>query len=400
MRRNLISIVTAVVLMTACDPTSISVVDNSFVFSARTSANGTQNYVSLTLESGCNQARYEVNYIIDDDPSLRLADDHSEEFVSGSGIEFRSGSNIWKLPVLRKGDHSIEFKIRTEDFEQTLRHSFSIDSEPFALHAEVRSDLSAGTSTLLLSLAEGIANKEYTGVVLVDDEVIDRKGFKVNFKDTPIFSVVIPLLRPGSHSITVKMNDDMSEEQVSFLFEEPLRYPDMQVEIARSPSTGKTRFMVRSNPYGLSVEIKDSLVVKGRCDYHRAVEWWEDRMEDKTDYKEVCDVVELPRFLPKTGVWYDLTDTGSRETVITTQFQNNTKWAGQWSNTGEGGWEYYIVSDGVSYYKIESSTHHLKVDFESMLGVTVHVSNSERDVIYNGRPIDKTYSYKISESSR
>lgn len=387
--------VAAVVVMTACDPTNLSIVDNSFAFSAKTSANGTQNYVSLTLESGCNQASYQVSYLIDDDPSLKLMDEHSSEFASGSSIEFKAGSNIWKLPVLRKGDHSISFTISTEEFQQTLKHPFRIESEPFSLHAEVKSDLSAGTSTLLLSLAEGIADKEYKCHVFVDYEDIDKRGLTVNFRKTPIFSVAMPLVRPGSHNITVKMEDELSQQEVSFIYDEPLRYPDIEVEIERSSSTGKTRFMVRSNPYDLSVAVYDSLVVKGRCDYHRAIEWWEDRTEEKTDYKEVCDVAEQPRFVPKTGVWYNLTDTGSRETVITSQFQSNTTWSGQWSNTGEGGWDYYVVGDGVSYYTIVSSTHNLKVDFERMIGMKVHVSNRERDVIYNGTPIDKTYSYQL-----
>lgn len=389
----------AVSLLCSCDPTNISVVDNSFNFVAKSSANGTQNYIHLTLESGCNEARYEVSYLIDDDPSMVLMDDKSGEFASGSTVDFKSRAVAWRLPVLRKGDHGITFTIRTDEYEQVLKYQFSISSEPFAIHAEVKSDLGAGTSTLLLSLAEGVADKEYKGHVFIDEEDIDKRGFTVNFKTTPILSVVIPLVRPGSHNITVVMEDELSKEEVSFLYEEPLRYPDMQVEISRSPSTGKTRFMVRSNPYGLSVAVKDSLVVKGRCDYH-VCSYYEDRVDYKTAYKEVCDIVELDRFVPVVGRWYNLTDTQSKEDIITSQSIANSTWKGEWSNTGEGGFEYSQVPDGYSYYKIESSTHNMTIDFETLLGVTVHVTNSERDVVINGTPIRQTYDYKLSTSSR
>lgn len=394
MKRIITAVIAAAAILCSCEPNSISVIDNSFAFSAKSSANGTQNYVSLTLESGSKESRYEVSYLIDDDPSLTLTDDQSSEFKSGSHVDFRSGSIIWALPQLRKGEHSISFTIRTDEYEQKINHKFSITAEPFSLHAEVRSDLSAGTSTLLLSLAEGIADKDYTVTVLVDGKVIDENGFKVNFKETPIYSVVIPLIRPGSHEITVRLGDGMSQEETTFLFSEPLRYQGIDVEISRSPSTGKTRFMVRSNPYGLSVAVKDSLVVKGRCDYH-VCSWIEDKTDYKTEYKEICDIAHLDRFVPVVGRWYDLTDSQGKETLMTSQSIANSTWEARWSNTGEGGWDYYQVPDGLSYFKVESSTHNMIIDFEKLLGVTVNITNSERDVVVNGKPISTRHSYQL-----
>lgn len=394
MKRIITAIIATAAALCSCEPSSISIIDHSFAFSAKTIANGTQNYVSLTLEFGSKDARYEVSYVIDDDPSQTLSDEHGNGFMSGSYIDIKAGSVIWKLPVLRKGEHSIVFTIRTDEYEQKISHKFSITAEPFSLHAEVRSDLSAGTSTLLLSLAEGIADKDYTGTVLVDGKVIDENGFNVNFKETPIFSVVIPLIRPGSHEITVRLGDGMSQEEVEFLFSEPLRYSGLDVEISRSPSTGKTRFMVRSNPYGLSVAVRDSLVVKGKCDYHVCATY-EDIVDYKTEYREICDVAAIGRFVPVTGRWYDLTDSQGKETLMTSQSIANSTWESRWSNTGEGGWDYYQVADGLSYFKIESSTHHMTVDFEKLLGVSVNITNSERDVVINGKPISIKYSYQL-----
>lgn len=377
----------------------MTVTDYSFVFSGRHYASGDDNYISLNLDDGCPLQKYAVTYVIDDDPTLVLSDDNGAQVKSGASHDFGKGPKAWRLPLLRIGEHDVVFTIAGENFSQVLKVPFSIASEPFSLHAEVKSDLSAGTSTLLLSLAEGIADKDYSGFVYVDDEIIDKKGFSVNFRNTPILSIVMPLVRPGSHAICVEIGDGKGSDSLSFLYEEPLRYPDLQVEISRSPSTGKTRFMVRSNPYGLSVAVRDSLVVRGRCDYHVCAPY-EDRVDYKTAYKEICDISQYDRFVPVVGRWYDLTDTQSKEDIITSQFMSNTTWSGYWSNTGEGGFEYIQVSDGISHYKIESSTHHMSVDFETLLGVTVRVSNAEKTVIWNRTPIGESYSYKLSSSSK
>lgn len=399
MRQFQLAILGALLLaFTSCNDV-IAVTDYSFEFSGRHYASGDDNYISLTLEDGCPLQKYGVSYVIDSDPSLVLTDDSGSQVKTGSSHDFSKGPKAWRLPLLRIGEHEVDFTITGENFSQTMKVPFSVTSEPFSLHAEVKSDLSAGTSTLLLSLAEGIADKDYTGFVYVDDVVVDKNGFKVNFRTTPILSLVMPLVRPGSHAIRVEIGDGKGSDSLSFLYDEPLRYPDVQVEISRSPSTGKTRFMVRSNPYGLSVAVRDSLVVKGRCDYH-VCSSYEDRVDNKTAYKELCDISQYDRFVPVVGRWYDLTDTQSKEDIITSQFMANSTWSGYWSNTGEGGYEYVQVADGYSHYKIESSTHHMSVDIETLLGVTVHVTNSEKTVIWNKVPIGESYSYKLSSSSK
>ena len=85
---------------------------------------------------------------------------------------------------------------------------------------------------------------------------------------------------------------------------------------------------------------------------------------------------------------------------MTSQSIPNSTWSAEWSNTGEGGYDYFQVPDGLSYFKVESSTHHMSVDFETLLGVTVRVTNSEKTVIWNKVPIGESYSYKLSSSSK
>ena len=241
----------------------IAVTDYSFEFSGRHYASVDDNYISLTLEEGCPLQKYGVAYVIDSDPSLVLTDDSGSQVKTGSSHDFSKGPKAWRLPPLRIGEHEVDFTITGENFSQVLKVPFSVTSEPFSLHAEVSTDQSAGTSTLLLTLAQGVADRDYDGKVSIDGEEIKGLDFKVNFKKTPILKLNLPLARPGTHDVDVELTHGDQMRSASFRFTEPLRYPDVDVEIARSPSTGKTRLMVRSNPYSLSLAVRDSLVVRG-----------------------------------------------------------------------------------------------------------------------------------------
>ena len=374
----------------------IAVTDYSFEFSGRHYASVDDNYISLILEDGCPLQKYGVAYVIDSDPSLVLTDDSGSQVKTGSSHDFSKGPKSWRLPILRIGEHEVDFTITGENFSQVLKIPFSVTSEPFSLHAEVSTDQSAGTSTLLLTLAQGVADRDYDGKVSIDGEEIKGLDFKVNFKKTPILKLNLPLARPGTHDVDVELTHGDQVRSASFRFTEPLRYPDVDVEIARSPSTGKTRLMVRSNPYSLSLAVRDSLVVRGYCKYHRC-SYIEDRMDYFTEWKELCDVVTLERSVPKTGFWYDLTATELLETTLTNISIKNTRWDAVWNNAFEGFLEYFVVDDGLSFFEVDSTVHYIKLDFEALLGVKVNVTCTDETVVLNGTPVEGgKHSYTIS----
>lgn len=396
MRQFHLAILAALLLVfTSCNGV-IAVTDYSFKFSGRHYASVDDNYISLTLEDGCPLQKYGVAYVIDSDPSLVLTDDSGSQVMSGSSHDFSKGPKAWRLPILRIGEHEVDFTITGENFSQVLKVPFSVTSEPFSLHAEVSTDQSAGTSTLLLTLAQGVADRDYDGKVSIDGEEIKGLDFKVNFKKTPILKLNLPLARPGTHDVDVELTHGDQVRSASFRFTEPLRYPDVDVEIARSPSTGKTRLMVRSNPYSLSLAVRDSLVVRGYCKYHRC-SYIEDRLDYFTEWKELCDVVTLERSVPKTGFWYDLTATDLLETTLTNISIKNTRWDAVWNNAFEGFMEYFVVDDGLSFFEVDSTVHYIKLDFEALLGVKVNVTCTDETVVLNGTPVEGgKHSYTIS----
>lgn len=374
----------------------ITVSDNSFAFKAEHLLSGEENLVTFSLEKGCPEKEYALTYLIDSDASLMMTDDGGKPFESGSAMDFSGGPVTLRLPVLKAGDHKASLRLATELYSQESVMAFTVTYEPFSLHAEVSTGQSAGTSTLFLTLAEGVADRDYEGTVSLDGERVKGLDFKVNFKNTPILKLNLPMVRPGTHEVCVDLVHGDMQRSAAFKFTEPLRYPDLDVEISRSPSTGKTRIMVRSNPYSLSVAVRDSLVVRGRCDYHRAG-YREGDLDRLTEWKELCDVVTLERSVPKTGFWYDLTATELLETTLTNISIKNTRWEEVWNNSFEGFMEYFVVDDGLSFFEVDSTVHHIKLDFEALLGVRVNVTCTDETVVLNGTPVEGgKHSYTIS----
>ena len=395
MKKTILFSVAALIVAVSCNE-PIQVSDNSFEFEAKHLLSGEDNLITFSLEKGCPEKEYTLTYLIDSDPSLVLAEDGGAPFESGSALDFSKGPVTYRLPVLKAGEHLASFRLATELYSRESEMAFTVTYEPFSLHAEVSTDQSAGTSTMLLTLAQGVADRDYDGTVSIDGEEIKGLDFKVNFKKTPILKLNLPLVRPGTHDVTVKLTHGDQVRSASFRFTEPLRYPDVDVEIARSPSTGKTRLMVRSNPYSLSLAVRDSLVVRGYCKYHRCSNI-EDRLDYFTEWKELCDVVTLERSVPKTGFWYDLTATELLETTLTNISIKNTRWDAVWNNAFEGFLEYFVVDDGMSFFEVDSTVHHIKLDFEALLGVRVNVTCTDETVVLNGTPVEGgKHSYTIS----
>ena len=395
MKKTILSAIVPLVAAVACnDPIQVS--DNSFEFKAEHLLSGEDNLMTLSLEKGCPEKEYTLTYLIDSDPSLVLSVDGGQTISSGSSIDFSGGPVTFLLPVLKAGEHRASLRLDTGLFSRESEMYFTVTYEPFTLHAEVSTDSQKGTSTLFLTLAEGIAYRDYEGTVTLDGERINGLDFKVNFRQTPILKLDLPLVRPGTHEVSVALTCGDIVRNASFKFTEPLRYPDVDVEISRSPSTGKTRIMVRSNPYSLSVAVRDSLAVRGRCDYHRASNR-EGYLDKFTEWKDMCDVVELSHIVPETGHWYDLTATELLETTLTNITIKNTKWVSEWIDAFDGIEQWYEVDDGYSNYVVESSVHHITLDFEVLLGVRVNVTCTDETVVLNGNKVeDGKYSYTIS----
>lgn len=381
----------------------LSVQDNSFRIAARCefSRDVMRERLFLTEEKAAPGKTYTVGYSLDGDPTLAITGDDGRQCPERFQTDFTDyRTKAWTLPHLGVGEHSISLDISCGDYSQHLEETFTIEEDSFGLHAEVRTDGGGACSVLLLSLTDGISDREYTGSVSVDGDPAGDGPFRVNFRECPILSLDLPLLRPGKHDIEVSVTDGITEEEVRLGFEEPLRHPVMDIYIGHDDRTGRTRMMVLENPYSLAMVVRDSLSVKGRCDYHVCGPM-EGQVENLVDYRELTDEASLKEFIPEDGVWYLLVDKDAKVSLMESYTKSNTSWDCRWDSSSEGSWAYFQKSDGVSYYEVTSARQFIRADIEIMQDVTVNIHCTEPECSFNGHDLDGgAYSFKLQDQKR
>ena len=394
---NPLFIILAAVTLSSCEPHGLEVKDNSFLFSARHQVDEStlHSKVTLTLEQGNAAQKYSIAYTIDEDPSLNLTDLDGTVESDRISVSFEDfPSHTWLLPVLDEGCHVLQFKIRSDSYSQNLDVPFEISVAPFKMHAEISTPASSTVTTLILNLVEGIADRDYTGCVYVDDEPATPERFAVNFSKTPTFMMEIPLVRPGEHVIKIEMNDGRRTETTTIRYDEPLRHPDLDVYINHHDQSGRTRIMVHDNPYGLTLSVKDSLFVKGKCTYTSAD--YPGYVSELTEFKESSGGVTLDTFVPVGGRYYDLVDKDSIEGKITSDGRQSTTWEEVWHTDSEGYWDYVRRNGPWVPFIITESRQEITAIFENLQGVTVHVHCTEPGCVFNGKALgDDEYTYKL-----
>lgn len=396
--KDAFGILLSLVAVLSCDRQQMTFTDNSFVFSAKESVNAEslQTMVTLSLEKGAASIPYSVAYLIDGNASLAMSDLEGNPVPTKATVSFEDFPSVtWMLPILEEGSHKLAFKIRSESYSQELDLPFEVSISPFAIHAEVSSPSSSKVSSLMINLTQGIADREYKGRVLIDGTCIDDRGFSVNFSNTPILVLEIPDVRPGSHDILIELSDGKRPETFSLRFDEPLRHPNLDLYITHDSQSGYSRLLVHDNPYDLSLEVTDSLIVTGCCQY--SMPGSPDCYTRQTSYNSAKGSSFLERFIPEDGVYYDLIDRKSIEKRVTDDGVQTKVWDKVWRTDSEGYWDYYEIDGPFVHYQITSSKLYIHADFEKMQGVTVHVHCTESGCIFNGKAIEENteYTYQL-----
>ena len=269
------------------------------------------------------------------------------------------------------------------------------ETTEFKIHAEISTDKKAECAVLSLCLTEGDKTCNYTGKVYIDQEPINASGFRINFSDTPIHTVALPTdLLPGEHAVRVEVYAWERTETIDLTFNEPIRHPELWIQIGHDDKSGFTYLSVDENPYGLKFTVTDHIVVNGKCTYSYCV--YSGQTESKSETKVIEDSMYLPEFMPEAGVQYKLINRKAKEDEMTSFGIDNYRWKEVWVNESEGYWDWVEEYAGRSFFKVTSTVQDIKVHIEGVRGITVKVYCSEKDVNYNGvRMGEDSYSYMI-----
>lgn len=381
------------------------VTDRSFDFSAEYSRSVSGNTLTLTLDRGDREKEYTLTYLVDRDRSVVLTDAGGHEIFSGSTVDFTSGQVVCYLPqMLSAGEHRIALTLSTDSFRRETDYPFTVTHEPVIFYSEVKAEPSSPFSSLLLSIDEGPKDREYRGEVSVDGEYIGELDFSADFSLRPIVRVDLPLLRPGDHEVSVLLSWEDQTWAVSRSFYEPNRHPVIDISLGQYSSKwgNFTTLTLEKNPYGLSLALKDSVVVKGTCRYHRADEEAAKQNAHMTrNYiveKELTEVNVFDRCVPSDGWYREIAKPSELEITLANTKIQNTKWEYQWDEVVQTYWP-VIVDDGYSNYTVESTTHHITLDFEKVKGLTVRVKNKDisdfSTLVINGTQMNGSLEYPL-----
>lgn len=388
-RHILIGILLSLGGISACDRPGLSISDTSFRFSAgiSTDAQTLRTMVTLSLEKGKAAQLFSVAYSIDNNESLQITDRKGETVSNKTSISFEDfPTKTWILPILDVGEHSIAFRIKSEEYVQDILLPFSIEAAPFRPHVEISTPASSQVTTLILNLVEGVADKRYTGKVYMDGAVTDELGFVVNFSMTPTLMLELPLVRPGEHTVGVELSDGVRTQKTEARYNEPLRHSNLHVHITHDGTTGFTCMMVEKNPYGLFLSVRDSISVRGECVYNEPD--MPDNYTRVTDSMEVHATASIGRFIPKDGEVFCLVNRDDAESRVTNSGHQTTLWEPVWKTDSEGYWDYIKVPGPYVPFKIISSEQYITAGFEVIDGIAVHVHCEEKGIFYNGVPLD------------
>lgn len=375
--KKLLNLLVLTLAVLSCERQKLELNDSSFRFRPQVSCDEkTLEYdLYLTLLSGARTGEYEVNYTIDDNPALKLLNSQGESIGSGFKVSFSESVTLrLRLPKLTTGSHRIEVSLASEEYTLQEECTFEVNIVPFSIHAEVNSGSSNPCSVLLLSLQEGLKDRTYRLSLKLDGTEIETDNSVIDFSDTPIYSVALPLVRPGSHSLSVCLTDSFSVQSTTLDFTEPIRFPTLDLTLAYNPKSGNHELTISRNPYGINVKAQSKLVITGHVNFYAACSnGW--TYSDPWTYRTSKDMTaedEQTVETRKDGVFC----IAERDRVAN-DITSSYVFSAIYMSAGSSEDFYYRVSGyEPAYYKISNEELSISFDIEDVPGI--------RPVLHNG----------------
>lgn len=379
--------------LASCDGNGLEVNDRSFRFSAEIALDtGECSYfLNLALLSGPKDSDYTLEYTIDGSSVPVLTDEQGADARSGLSFRLDGGSTVrFRLPVLELGMHSMHLSVSGIDYIWEEDLEFELSRAPLSVNAEVNTNRENPNSILLISLNEGIQDKVYDMEVDIDDEpvVLEEDEKKVNFSKKPILTVTLPAIRPGEHSICIRISDGTNSSESEISFDEPVRFPYLDLVVSHDSKTGNHILTVSRNPYRVHISVSSSLVLDGSCTYWLGGSGW-DSYPLASEYQRTksITVTDSRTVGTDSSGEFILASRDSRLGELTSQYEMSAVW-GEVCNSEDCYWVVSLYEP--HYYKLVSESFSLVGEIESVPGITARISSSIDGATWNGKALSTT----------
>ena len=374
-----------VVLLASACVHEYPVIDHSFEFSGVVvyDQDADQHRLTLTCNKPSGADEYNVAFLLDNESIITLTDVNGrtyQEFIKVSNKV--SSTHTFQISEVPVGTHLLQLTISTDEFSQSLEIPYEVFRQKYDIHAEV-STIGAKNSTLMMSLADGDTKYIYDVTVSIDDETIITQ--EIDFVQTPIASIDLPdTIRPHEHTLTLSVNDSMTDKEYTLKFTEPVRHPNLDIKLEHDSKSGYHVAIIGNNPYSVRVDFSVFLELKGESSFYHEEEdfWWR-----RPEHKYITEKDE--RTLSENGsdCVVNLTDRDGIAKKITSQWETSYIWASHSTPGGgeDSGEDYsYISGSEPAFYHIYSEVLKINIGAESLPGVTLNITNDIGKMTLNG----------------
>lgn len=362
------------------------VIDHSFEFTGAVvyDQETDQHRLTLTCDKNTDTDQYNIAFSMDGENMITLTDMEGRTYQDSFKESFTdSDSHTYILSEAAVGSHLLQLTISTEDFSQCIEIAYEVFRQKYDIHAEV-STIGAKNSTLMMSLADGDTKYIYDITVSIDDETIISR--EIDFNQTPITSIDLPdTIRPQEHTLTISVNDSMTDKEYALKFTEPVRHPNLDIKLEHDSKSGYHVAIVGNNPYSVRVDFSVFLELKGKSSFYHEEEdfWWR-----RPEYKYITETDEHTLSEAGSDCLVNLTDRDGIAKKITSQWETSYIWASHSTPGGgeDSGEDYsYISGSQPAFYQIYSEVLKIDISSEALPGVTLNITNDIGKMTLNGK---------------
>lgn len=364
------------------------VIDHSFDFSGAVvyDQETDQHRLTLTCVKNSSTDQYNIAFSMDGENVITLTDMEGRTYQDSFKESFTdSDSHTYILAEAPVGTHLLQLTISTDEYSQNLEISYEVVRQKYDIHAEV-STVGAENSTLMMSLANGDTKYIYDVVVSIDNELM--RTYMVDFSQTPIASIDLPgTIRPQEHTLTLSVNDSMTDKEYTVKFTEPVRHPNLDITLEHDSESGYHVAKIGPNPYSILVEISADLEIKGKVSYYPSDDedayWW-----GRPYYKYMTEQKSVDLSESQGDRTVDILDRDGMAENITSRWESSFIWKGG-TTGGDGencGEDYsYISGSFPAFYRIYSEILKMDISAEALPGVTLNITNNIGKMTLNGK---------------
>ena len=364
------------------------VIDHSFDFSGAVvyDQETDQHRLTLTCVKNSSTDQYNIAFSMDGENVITLTDMEGRTYQDSFKESFTdSDSHTYILAEAPVGTHLLQLTISTDEYSQNLEISYEVVRQKYDIHAEV-STVGTENSTLMMSLANGDTKYIYDVVVSIDNELM--RPYMVDFSQTPIASIDLPgTIRPQEHTLTLSVNDSMTDKEYTVKFTEPVRHPNLDITLEHDSESGYHVAKIGPNPYSILVEISSDLEIKGKVSYYPSDDedayWW-----GRPYYKYLTQQKSVDLSESQGDRAVDILDRDGMAESITSRWETSFIWKGG-TTGGDGencGEDYsYISGSFPAFYRIYSEILKMDISAEALPGVTLNITNNIGKMTLNGK---------------